>query len=150
MNKLKSMFKKDKDGKSESTPSHQYSGSESNDHMSQGGAAAAYGGGASSERAQPPPATGMSSVAAVPQQSSGAGYGREQSGGAGYGREQSGGAAYGREQSLQEPTDSAFPPNNAPSTGVENAERPQGVVMHTTLGDITIALFAEQTPRVCS
>jgi len=140
MNKLKSMFKKDKDSKSESTPSHQYSGSESNDRMSQGGAAAAYGGGASSERAQPPPATGMSSVAAVPQQSSGAGYGREPSSE----------AAYGREQSLQEPTDSAFPPNNAPSTGVENAEKPQGVVMHTTLGDITIALFAEQTPRVCS
>lgn len=48
----------------------------------------------------------------------------------------------------QQPTATSFPPNDAPSTGAEHADKAQGVVMHTTLGDITIALFSGQTPRV--
>lgn len=46
------------------------------------------------------------------------------------------------------PTATTFPPNNAPSTGLEHADNAQGVVLHTTLGDITIALFSQETPRV--
>lgn len=145
MNKLKSMFKKDKDSKSESTPSYQSSGGTPSGSISTGGAAAAYSGGSSSGGAPTgaQSATGMSSVAAVPQQSSGASYG-----GGGAMPQQSSGMSSGGAPAQQAPTESAFPPNNAPSTGVENADHPQGVVMHTTLGDITIALFAEQTPRV--
>ncbi|KAF2772156.1 hypothetical protein EJ03DRAFT_267370 [Teratosphaeria nubilosa] len=33
------------------------------------------------------------------------------------------------------------------STG--NGDNAEGVIMHTTLGDITIALFKDQTPRTC-
>lgn len=50
--------------------------------------------------------------------------------------------------STAQPTATSFPPNDAPSTGLENAKNPQGVVLHTTLGDITVALFAKETPRV--
>jgi hypothetical protein len=31
-----------------------------------------------------------------------------------------------------------------------NLDKPQGVILHTNLGDITIALYSEQTPRVSS
>jgi len=47
------------------------------------------------------------------------------------------------------PTATSFPSNNAPSTGADKADNPEGVVLHTTLGDITIALFSKQTPRTC-
>lgn len=35
----------------------------------------------------------------------------------------------------------------ASSTGA-NLDKPQGVILHTNLGDITIALYSEQTPKV--
>lgn len=53
-----------------------------------------------------------------------------------------------RQQQHQQPTGSSFPPNDAPSTGADRADNAEGVVLHTTLGDITIALFSQQTPRV--
>lgn len=46
-------------------------------------------------------------------------------------------------------TSSSFPPNSAPSSGIEYADNAEGVVLHTSLGDITIALFSQETPRTC-
>lgn len=38
----------------------------------------------------------------------------------------------------------------ASSTGA-NLDNPQGVILHTNLGDITIALYSDKTPKVrCS
>ncbi|KAK3638860.1 heme binding [Elasticomyces elasticus] len=37
---------------------------------------------------------------------------------------------------------------SAPSSSI-GGEIPDGVVLHTTLGDITIALYKDQTPRTC-
>ncbi|TID19773.1 hypothetical protein E2P81_ATG06941 [Venturia nashicola] len=37
----------------------------------------------------------------------------------------------------------------AASSTSANLEKPQGVVLHTSLGDITIALYSEQTPKTC-
>lgn len=51
--------------------------------------------------------------------------------------------------STAEPTATSFPAKSEPSTGQENCENPQGVVIHTTLGDITVALFTKQTPKTC-
>lgn len=45
-------------------------------------------------------------------------------------------------------TTSAQAPAAASSTSA-NLDKPQGVILHTNLGDITIALFSEQTPKVC-
>ncbi|KAK5109775.1 heme binding [Meristemomyces frigidus] len=43
---------------------------------------------------------------------------------------------------------SAVPATSAGSTGTgAPLGKPQGVVLHTTLGDITIALYSEQTPK---
>lgn len=53
------------------------------------------------------------------------------------------------QQQSQQPSATSFPASDAPSTGLEKADNAEGVVMHTTLGDITIALYSQQTPRVC-
>ncbi|KAK6440205.1 hypothetical protein LTR95_003558, partial [Oleoguttula sp. CCFEE 5521] len=42
------------------------------------------------------------------------------------------------------PTTQSRPAGSASGVNPDNAE---GVVLHTTLGDITIALFKDQTPR---
>ncbi|KAK6410620.1 heme binding [Oleoguttula sp. CCFEE 5521] len=44
------------------------------------------------------------------------------------------------------PTTQSRPAGSASGVNPDNAE---GVVLHTTLGDITIALFKDQTPRTC-
>ncbi|OQN99380.1 Peptidyl-prolyl cis-trans isomerase-like 1 [Cryoendolithus antarcticus] len=44
------------------------------------------------------------------------------------------------------PTTQSRPTGSASGVNPDNAE---GVVLHTTLGDITIALFKDQTPRTC-
>jgi len=115
MNKLKSLFKKDKDGESESTSQ---SGSYGSGQQTTGGSNTGYaqGGGAGDYQQQSTPQ--MQQTQATPAATS------------------------------QQPTGTSFPPNDAPSTGAEYADNAEGVVLHTTLGDITIALFSQQTPRV--
>lgn len=127
MNKLKSLFKKDKDGESESTSqsgsygsSQQATGGNTTNYA-QGGAAAAAGTGAGGYQQQ-------QQQQSTPQM-----------------QQTQGSSAVGQNQ---KPTATSFPPNDAPSTGVENADNAEGVVLHTTLGDITIALFSQQCPRV--
>ena len=43
---------------------------------------------------------------------------------------------------------SASKPSNAAAAGSSSNDIAEGVVMHTSLGDITIALYRDQTPKV--
>ncbi|KAK3662992.1 heme binding [Elasticomyces elasticus] len=52
------------------------------------------------------------------------------------------------------PASSSTAPSHAPAaasapSSSTGGEIPDGVVLHTTLGDITIALYKDQTPRTC-
>jgi peptidyl-prolyl cis-trans isomerase-like 1 len=44
------------------------------------------------------------------------------------------------------PSNTASSSSSVPSSG--NGANAEGVTLHTTLGDITIALFKDQTPKV--
>ncbi|GAB1733469.1 hypothetical protein NU195Hw_g9373t1 [Hortaea werneckii] len=44
---------------------------------------------------------------------------------------------------------SASKPSNAAAAGSSSNDIAEGVVMHTSLGDITIALYRDQTPKTC-
>ncbi|EME44030.1 hypothetical protein DOTSEDRAFT_71733 [Dothistroma septosporum NZE10] len=50
------------------------------------------------------------------------------------------------EQSASTASSSATP---AASSGTGNADKPNNVVLHTTIGDITCTMYSEQTPRTC-
>ncbi|KAF2723245.1 hypothetical protein K431DRAFT_319060 [Polychaeton citri CBS 116435] len=48
-----------------------------------------------------------------------------------------------------ETTSSAPTTSSQPSTGTDKADNPNGVVLQTTLGDIKVELYSQQTPRTC-
>lgn len=138
MNKLKSIFKKDKETRSEDLPTSYNQGQSTGSTGAQGYSQAASSAGGKPGYTEGSSATG-DAQSGYSQGGAQSGYSQ---GGAqsGYSQGQSGGQAA--------PTATSFPSANAPSTGQEHADNAQGVVVHTTLGDITIALFSQQTPKV--
>ncbi|KAK5081768.1 hypothetical protein LTR05_007905 [Lithohypha guttulata] len=140
MNKLKSLFKHDKEDTHSSTNASSAStgiaSSHDNQRLASSNQPASYDNQAASHGSYSTPSS-QQPISSSNQP----GYSGGQQGYAGGQQGYSGGQ--------QLPTDSSFPDNNAPSTGAEYADNAQGVVMHTTLGDITIALFSQQTPKTC-
>lgn len=56
------------------------------------------------------------------------------------------------EESSKAPASSsntASQPTTTTKSGGVDPKNAEGVILHTTLGDITIALFKDQTPKVC-
>ncbi|KIV84207.1 hypothetical protein PV11_06174 [Exophiala sideris] len=147
MNKLKSIFGKDKDRDESSHSSYNTSS----------GNTQPYSTPQSDTYATPSSGNQSYETPSSTTQSYGASSGGSQFDDTPSGGEQSYGAPASGAQSRSKPSasvadstsSSSFPPNTAPSSGIEYAQNSQGVVLHTTLGDITIALFSQDTPRTC-